>query len=224
MIIHEVSHGYVAWKLGDPTAKQAGRLTLNPMPHVDLVGTVLLPLGLILLNLFSGGGIFIIGWAKPVPIDPRYFRDSERGMLLVGAAGPLSNVLMLSLAAGLGRVLVQIYFWAFGGVENGGFLLQFARNGLETLIYFFGVFIFINILLAMFNLIPIPPLDGSRILRYFLSNRGKQIMAQMEQFGFLIILAVLFLGGNYFFGLIEQLWRFVIGGNWFFLLAKFGVF
>lgn len=224
MIIHEVSHGYVAWKLGDPTAKRAGRLTLNPVPHIDPVGTVLLPLGLILINLISGGGIFVIGWAKPVPIDARYFRDSERGMLLVGAAGPLSNVLMLSLAAALGRLLVRVYVWTFQGVRTGDFLVQFARNGLETLIYFLGVFVFINILLAMFNLIPIPPLDGSRILSYFLSPRGKQVMAQMEQYGFLIILAVLFLGGNLFFGLIEQLWRFIIGANWFFLLAKFGAF
>ncbi|MEF8725518.1 MAG: site-2 protease family protein [Candidatus Bipolaricaulota bacterium] len=214
VIVHEVSHGYVAWKLGDPTAKRAGRLTLNPVPHIDLVGTVLLPLGLILINLISGGGIFIIGWAKPVPIDPRYFQDSERGMLMVGAAGPLSNVLMLSLAAGLGRLLVRVYFWTFQGGQGGAFLAQFARNGLETLIYFLGVFVFINILLAMFNLIPIPPLDGSRILSYFIPYRGKQIMAQMEQYGFLIILAVLFLGGNVFFGLIRSLWRFILGPTW----------
>ncbi|MFW6111512.1 MAG: site-2 protease family protein [Candidatus Bipolaricaulota bacterium] len=214
VIVHEVSHGYVAWKLGDPTAKRAGRLTLNPVPHIDPVGTVLLPLGLILINLISGGGIFVIGWAKPVPIDPRYFRDSERGMLMVGAAGPLSNVLMLSLAAGLGRLLVRVYFWTFQGIQGEAFLAQFARNGLETLIYFLGVFVFINILLAMFNLIPIPPLDGSRILSYFVSYRGKQIMAQMEQYGFLIILAVLFLGGNVFFGLIRSLWRFILGPTW----------
>ena len=221
-IVHEYSHGYVAWKLGDPTAKKAGRLTLNPLPHVDPVGTVLVPMGLILMYLIFGGGLFIFGWAKPVPIDPRYFKDSERGMLQVGAAGPLSNIMMMSLAAALGHLIVPLYVSSFLG-RNGGFLFQFAKNGFWTLIYFLGVFVIINIILALFNLIPMPPLDGSRILRYFLSSRGKQIMAQMEQYGFLIILAVLWLGGDAFFWFIQKIWSFVLGGNWIKLLAAGGV-
>ena len=221
-IVHEYSHGYVAWKLGDPTAKKAGRLTLNPLPHVDPVGTVLVPLGLILMYLIFGGGLFIFGWAKPVPIDPRYFKDSERGMLQVGAAGPLSNIMMMSLAAALGHLVVPLYISSFLG-RNGGFLFQFAKNGFWTLIYFLGVFVIINIILGLFNLIPMPPLDGSRILSYFLSPRGKQIMAQMEQYGFLIILAVLWLGGDAFFWFIQKIWTFVIGPNWLKLLAAGGV-
>ncbi|MFW6071822.1 MAG: site-2 protease family protein [Candidatus Bipolaricaulota bacterium] len=221
-IVHEYSHGYVAWKLGDPTAKQSGRLTLNPVPHIDPVGTVLVPLGLILIQLLFGGGLFIIGWAKPVPIDPRYFQDKERGMLQVGLAGPLSNLLMMSLAAVLGRLLVPLYVNFFLG-RNGGFFFQFTQNGLRTLIYFFGVFVIINIILALFNLIPMPPLDGSRILSYFLSYRGKQIMARMEQYGFLIILAFLWLGGDLFFWVIQRIWTLVLGQNWINLIAAGGM-
>lgn len=221
-IIHEYSHGYVAWKLGDPTAKQSGRLTLNPIPHIDPVGTVLVPLGLILVQLIFGGGLFIIGWAKPVPIDPRYFQDSERGMLQVGLAGPLSNIMMMSLAAAIGHLLVPFYINFFLG-RSGGFFFQFAQNGLRTLIYFFGVFVIINIILGIFNLIPMPPLDGSRILNYFLSGRGKQIMAQIEQYGFLIVLALLWLGGDLFFWVIQQIWSFVLGPNWINLIAAGGM-
>ncbi len=221
-IVHEYSHGYVAWKLGDPTAKKAGRLTLNPIPHIDPVGTVLLPLGLILLNVIFGGGMFIFGWAKPVPIDPRYFQDSEKGMLQVGAAGPLSNILMMSLAAALGRLLVPLYVSSFLG-RDGSFLFQFAKNGFWTLIYFLGVFVIINIILALFNLLPMPPLDGSRILNYFLSPRGKQIMAQLERYGILIVLAVIWLGGDVLFWFIRTIWSFVLGSNWIKLLAAGGV-
>lgn len=197
-------------------------MTLNPVPHIDPVGTVLVPLGLILVQLIFGGGLFIIGWAKPVPIDPRYFQDKERGMLQVGLAGPLSNLLMMSLAAGIGRLLVPFYVNFFLG-RSGSFLFEFAQNGLRTLIYFFGVFVIINIILGLFNLIPMPPLDGSRILGYFLSHRGKQIMAQMEQYGFLIVLALLWLGGDLFFWVIQQIWAFVLGPNWIKLIAAGGM-
>lgn len=172
--------------------------------------------------MIFGGGLFIIGWAKPVPIDPRYFQDTERGMLQVGLAGPLSNLLMMSLAAGIGRLLVPLYVNFFLG-RSGSFLFEFAQNGLRTLIYFFGVFVIINIILGLFNLIPMPPLDGSRILGYFLSHRGKQIMAQMEQYGFLIVLALLWLGGDLFFWVIQQIWAFVLGPNWIKLIAAGGM-
>ncbi|MFP3953837.1 MAG: site-2 protease family protein [Candidatus Acetothermia bacterium] len=218
-IVHEYSHGYVSWKLGDPTAKNAGRLTLNPVPHIDPVGTVLIPLGLITMQLIFGGGLFIFGWAKPVPIDPRYFRDSEKGMLLVGAAGPLSNIIMLSISALIGHLLVPLYVGNFLG-GNGGFMFQFAKNGFWTLLYFLGVFVIINTILGLFNLIPLPPLDGSRILNYFLSYQGKQVMARVEQYGFFIILALLWLFGDTFFWLIQRIWTFVLGYNWLQVIAS----
>lgn len=221
-VIHEYSHGYVAWQLGDPTAKRAGRLTLNPVPHVDPVGTILIPASLILIQLLFGGGLFIFGWAKPVPIDPRYFRDSDRGMLLVGAAGPLSNILLLFIAALIGHLLVPLYINTYLG-KTGGFAFQFVKNGFWIVVYFLGVFVIINTIIALFNLIPLPPLDGSRILNYFLSHQGKQIMARLEQYGFFIILALLWLGGDAFFWFIQKIWSFVLGMRWMQVIATGGV-
>ena len=170
VILHEVAHGWVAYRLGDPTAKLAGRLTLNPLAHVDLTGTILLPLLLVLLR-----SPFIIGWAKPVPINPLYFRRPYRGMMLVGAAGPLTNLTLAGTALVVWYPLHQVP--AVPGVI------------LEAL----GAVILINIILAAFNLIPIPPLDGSRILAYFLPPRGRLLLRRLEPFGFLGVLAVLLL-------------------------------
>jgi len=170
VILHEVAHGWVAYRLGDPTAKLAGRLTLNPLAHIDLTGTILLPLLLILLR-----APFIIGWAKPVPINPLYFRRPYQGMMLVGAAGPLTNLALAGAATALWYPLHQL-------PAMPGLILE----GL-------GALILINIILAAFNLIPIPPLDGSRVLAYFLPPRGRMMLHRLEPFGFLGVLAVLLL-------------------------------
>ncbi|MDD5676684.1 MAG: site-2 protease family protein [Kiritimatiellae bacterium] len=167
IVPHEVAHGYVAWKLGDPTARRANRLTLNPLAHIDLVGTIILPGMLMLMHSPP------FGWAKPVPFDPRYFRDPRRGIMLVGAAGPITNFAMAILSALLVRV--------FG-----------AAGGLMT--YFLAYLCVINIILGVFNLIPIPPLDGSRVVMRFLPEEWARPYLRLEPFGFIIIIGLLYLG------------------------------
>jgi Zn-dependent protease len=168
---HEAAHGFVADRLGDPTARERGRLTLNPIPHIDLFFTILLPLFLIL----SGSG-FIFGGAKPVPVDVSRLRNPRLDWALVGAAGPALNVL---IAIGLTAVL------------SAATLMGLADPS-SSLTEILGVGIFLNVLLAVFNLIPIPPLDGSRVVQYFLSGEALTLYRRLEQFGLLIILALVF--------------------------------
>jgi Zn-dependent protease len=164
VILHEVSHGLVARRLGDRTAEMAGRLTLNPIPHIDPFGSVLLPAMLAI----SGAPVF--GWARPVPVNPRSFKHPTEGMALTALAGPVSN---LTLALIAGRLLLP------------------ATSGIVAdLVWAFGV---INVVLAVFNLLPIPPLDGSRMLPLFLGDRGRAAYAKVEPYGFLILFAVLFI-------------------------------
>jgi Zn-dependent protease len=169
---HEAAHGFVADHFGDPTARERGRLTLNPLPHIDLVFTILLPLFLVL----SGSG-FIFGGAKPVPVNVSRLRRPRRDWALVGAAGPVMNLLIAVVLTAL--------------------LSAASRLGLadmtSSLTEILSVGIFINALLAVFNLIPIPPLDGSRVVQYFLSGESLDVYRRLEQFGLLIILALLFL-------------------------------
>lgn len=167
IIIHEVAHGYVAWRFGDPTARFAGRLTLNPLPHIDLFGTIIVP-GLLLLT----GSSVIFGWAKPVPVNPMNFRHVRAGELAVSAAGPLSNLALAVLFAGLLHL---------GGSNLG--LVKLA---------FYGVSI--NLFLALFNLVPIPPLDGSHIVSALLPYRLARLYEQLEPFGFILILVLFYTG------------------------------
>jgi len=167
IVIHEVSHGWVAYLLGDPTAKDRGRLSANPLRHIDPWGTLLLPA---LLLAFSGGRA-AFGYAKPVPINPHNFKDYRRGMFLTGIAGPTSN-LLLALLAGLVVRTFGLTSWVMLGI------------------YYFTL---VNLTLLFFNLIPIPPLDGSRVLPLFLSDRAMQTYHQAEQYGFVILLAVLWI-------------------------------
>lgn len=175
VIPHEVAHGYVAWKLGDPTAKAAGRLTLNPVKHLDPIGSVILPLGLLLLRRFAGFPI-VFGWAKPVPVNPYYFRDTWGGMLYVSLAGPGTNILMALAAAGIGRGLVAM------GVTA------------SWLLAFLALIVLLSLVLALFNLVPVPPLDGSKILAYFLPVRWRLSLLRLEQVGFILVIALLLLG------------------------------
>jgi len=168
---HEACHGFVADRLGDPTAREHGRLTLNPLPHIDLFFTILLPLFLLL----SGTGI-ILGGAKPVPVNVSRLRHPRRDWALVGAAGPLSN---LAMAVGLAILLAVLS--ATGLAAPGHPLAEMMAIG-----------IFVNVLLAVFNLIPIPPLDGSRVVQYFLSGGALDSYRRLERFGLLVIVALVF--------------------------------
>jgi Zn-dependent protease len=168
---HEAMHGFVADRLGDPTPRAQGRLTLNPIPHIDPFFTLLLP-GLL---LFSGSGI-IFGGARPVQVNVRRLRNPRRDWALVGAAGPLTNV---ALAIGF-SALLSVFVHA-GLAAPGSRLVEILSAG-----------IFVNALLAVFNLIPIPPLDGSRVLQLFLSGPALATYMRMERYGLLIIVGLIF--------------------------------
>ncbi|MDP4007355.1 MAG: site-2 protease family protein [bacterium] len=195
VVLHEVSHGIVANALGDPTAKQAGRLTLNPIPHLDPIGSILLPGFLILMSQLGGGGI-IFGWAKPVPVNPLNFRDKKYGSALVSLAGPGSN---LSIALIFGLVLRFLPLTEFS----------------PALVTIFSYIVILNILLAVFNLLPIPPLDGSHILFTFLPRRFAALKIILSQFGLFILLFIIF----FFFGFVSPvvnfLFRLIVGSSFF---------
>jgi Zn-dependent protease len=170
--VHEVAHGWIAKKYGDNTADSQGRLTLNPIKHIDLLGTIIIP-GLLLI---TGTG-FIFGWAKPVPVDPRNFKNPRADMAVVALAGPVSNILMAIFWALIARV----------GMTIGSDAAMVA----EPLIYTGIAGISINLVLALVNLLPIPPLDGSRILSGLLPNYWAWQYNKLERFGFIILLLLL---------------------------------
>ncbi len=172
--VHEVAHGWVAKKKGDNTAFMLGRLTLNPLKHIDLVGTILVP-GLLLV---TGTG-FIFGWAKPVPVNARNFKNPKNDMAVVAVAGPVSNILMAIGWALLIRLATLI--------ESEFITLP--------LIYMGVAGISINLILALINLIPIPPLDGSRIITAFLPSKWAWKYNQIERYGFLVLLFLLWSNG-----------------------------
>jgi Zn-dependent protease len=167
---HELAHGRVAERLGDPTAREAGRLTMNPLAHLDPLGT--------LVFLVTG----MIGWAKPVPVNPLYFRQPQRAMLWVGLAGPLANLALAVVFALAYRVLAGL----FAGGSEGSMrlmipLLLMARAGVA-----------VNLGLAIFNLLPVPPLDGSRVLAGILPASAARALYGFERYGFLILLVLLY--------------------------------
>src|SRR3989344_5032201 len=168
VIIHEVSHGAVASYIGDQTAKNSGRLTLNPLKHIDPIGTIILPIFLILT---TGKGI---GWAKPVPINPYNFRDQKYGFLKVAIAGPASNLLIALLFGLLMRLAISLNFISPAFYQAVSFI------------------VFINILLAIFNLMPIPPLDGSHILFTLLPKSTRNVQFFLSRYGFFILIFLFF--------------------------------
>lgn len=183
MTVHEFSHGLVAYKLGDPTAKYSGRLTLNPLAHIDPIWTFILPLFLFI----SSGGQFIFGAAKPVPINYWALRNPKRDIIWVGASGPLSNLIFAAVLS---------------------FLLKLAP--LPPVINFILInLIVINVVLGVFNLVPIPPLDGSRILMGLLPEALATQYASIEPFGFIILMVLIWMGvfGNLIWPLVSMFLR-----------------
>ena len=187
VILHEYMHGRVADWRGDHTARAAGRLTLNPIPHIDPFGTVLLPL--VLLIITQGRGP-VFGYAKPVPVNP-YFLKHRRDMVLVSIAGPATNFAVAGLFTLIGFITFHV------GLHN------------VPLLTLFYVIAEINIILGIFNLLPIPPLDGSHILEYFLSPRAQEQYERVAPFGFVFVLIFLWVLGPAFFSLLNPLFRLI---------------
>jgi len=174
IVIHECAHGIAALSHGDPTARNAGRITLNPIPHIDLFGSILVPLFFLLAQGFRP--TILIGWAKPVPVNPLNFRDSRRGELEVSLSGPLSNLLLALVFALIYRMLLPLH---------GG-------SGLLVAVKFMLLYgMHINCLLAVFNLIPVPPLDGSHILAALLPYDAAIRYRQMSSYGMWILILIL---------------------------------
>lgn len=181
VVVHEVAHAWVARREGDPTADRLGRITLNPIPHLDPVGSILVPAVLIAMP-----GSFVFGWAKPVPVNPANFRDPVGGDIRVSLAGPVSNLL---LAVGFTVLLVPAAALA-GGAEFQP-AIDPSRGSLFVSAAFYGILI--NLILAVFNLIPVPPLDGSHVVRHLLPEGARKAYDSVGRLGILVLLGVLFL-------------------------------
>lgn len=179
VVIHEISHGYMALRLGDPTARDMGRLTLNPIPHIDLVGSIMVPL----FSLFVAGQVFI-AWAKPVPVNPMNFSNYRRDEMLVSVVGPASNIVVALLCTVCYIILVSL-FNVFNTDSTALYQI------FDFLIKMFAGGITLNIILAVFNMIPIPPLDGSHVLASLLPDETADRFKSIGFFGVFIILILL---------------------------------
>ena len=175
--VHEAAHAWAADRLGDPTARHLGRLSLNPVVHIDPIGTLLFPLIAMLTN------VPLIGWAKPVPVDPRYLKHPKRDFAIIAAAGPASNIVMAVIGA--------IVFAMLPDAGPGDIAGRAVIRPLDTLVL---EFIQLNVLLAVFNMIPVPPLDGGNVLIGILPHAGSRLVEQLRPYGFLILYALMLTG------------------------------
>jgi Zn-dependent protease len=197
VILHEISHGVVALWLGDDTAKRAGRLTLNPVPHIDPLGSVILPV------LGALSHIPVIGWAKPVPVNPARLRNSRRSMLLVSLAGPTTNFLLAIAAAVVARSMYH----------RSGALPVFTVGQLPLAVQVPLLFAAVNLFLGIFNFLPIPPLDGASLIERVLPKEWLSGWYQFRQYGFLILFVLVFwthLPDRVFAPFLNHLYRFVL--------------
>ncbi|OGF20949.1 hypothetical protein A2Y83_00825 [Candidatus Falkowbacteria bacterium RBG_13_39_14] len=183
-IIHEYAHGWMADQLGDPTARMSGRLTMNPIAHIDPMGTIMVP---ILLALASGGR-FLFAWAKPVPYNPYNLKNPEMDAAKIAFAGPASNLAVALIFGLLMRILT-----------------------LNSLTIFFGIIVYINILLAVFNLVPIPPLDGSKLLFAVLPSSAREFKMFLSRYGYFILLLFIFWGFEIIIPIILLLYKVITG-------------
>lgn len=189
IILHEVAHGYIAWRLGDPTAKSQGRLTLNPIKHVDPMGLAVF----VLTALFTG---FVFGWAKPVPVDPRYFKNPRQGLMLSSMAGPATNF-----------ALALCFAFAFTALYGHAATAPVGSTGayfLDPLVRICLAGVSVNLVLGVLNLIPIPPLDGSKVVQYFLPKTLALKYLSLERHGFLLLLLLIA------FGVVGRFIRFIV--------------
>jgi Zn-dependent protease len=200
VILHEISHGVVALWFGDQTAKRAGRLTLNPIPHIDPFGSILLPA----MGAIAGFPAF--GYAKPVPVNPSQLRHPRRDMLYVSLAGPTTNFLLMAIAAVVSRALVQ------GGATLGSSFTDQSPDLLLEIVFYFAI---VNLLLGVFNLLPIPPLDGSALVERILPEQWLPTWHRYRPYGMLVLMVLIFSTNvvstivNPFYDMLS---RFVVGG------------
>jgi len=183
--VHESAHAWTANRCGDPTASMLGRITLNPIKHIDVIGTIVVPA----IAMYYGG--FLIGWAKPTPVDPRHFRNPVRDDILTSLAGPVSNLLVATVST-LALIVISLFSPTAHALVLGA---QLETDSVWVpLVFFFKMMMYINVLLAVFNVIPVPPLDGSHVLRHFLPESARRMYDTVGMFGLLL----LFLWGGRF--------------------------
>lgn len=192
-MVHEVAHGTVAHRLGDDTAKQLGRLTLNPLKHLDFFGSIFLPLFLVLSQ-----SPVIFGWAKPVPYNPENLKNPKIGAAMIGIAGPLSNFALAVIFGILIRILAGVTEF-------------FPDQTILLLMSFFNIIVIVNLVLGVFNLVPIPPLDGSKVLFTLLPRRHYQWERFLEIYGMWILLIFILFGFNLILPIIAGLYSLIVG-------------
>jgi len=202
--VHESAHAWTASRCGDQTARMLGRITLNPIRHIDLLGTIIMPL------VAAISGFTLIGWAKPTPVDPRNFKRPVLDDVLTSVAGPISNFIVatvtlfimggIAVSSGAGRAIVD-------GVQSAGYSSDLPGSAFAPVAMLLYELMLINIVLAVFNLIPVPPLDGSHVLRHFLPDSARMIYDRIGIFG---LLALVYLAPGFLSGLISPFVRFYL--------------
>ncbi|MGH9643362.1 MAG: site-2 protease family protein [Terriglobales bacterium] len=201
--VHESAHAWTASRCGDPTARMLGRITLNPIRHIDLFGTIILPL------IAAISGIPLLGWAKPTPVDPRNFKRPVLDDILTSVAGPVSNFIVATIALFIlgGIALSSTLGHSIVDGLPGGYAGEVSNSAITPIAMLLYELMFINIVLAVFNLIPVPPLDGSHVLRHFLPESARMVF---DRVGFFALLALVYLGGNLLWGLIRPFLAFYV--------------
>lgn len=183
--VHEAAHAWTSHRWGDDTAYMLGRVTLNPVKHTDIIGTIVIPIAAFIFGAVGGalGSIPLIGWGKPTPVNPRKWTDYKKGNFWVSIAGVLANLVLLIIGIAATKILFM-----------SGYTLAELANGSNPLLIFVKSLMLLNLSLAVFNLLPIPPLDGGKILENFLPESFKPIMELIEQFGFMLLLLFVYMG------------------------------